>query len=205
MDHALHQMAAKQLQVFRGLVSPGNIFECVESLSFHFTQGKRYEVSACKATGEHGILADSGQFFSLKDNSLSSFRVVLPDKNVPANDASDHSEDATQYMFPPGTVKIPTGNTISDGGPSSYYDFDDGWKTWNDFADSKASYQWKEHSFHLGNIGKVLCRWGDKKGTSREYDARKIVYSGLRILKMLIGGAKTREYIERLLDDPQFK
>lgn len=194
MSHTLHQMAAKPLQVFVGLVSPGNIFECVEANSSHFTRGKRYEVTTWRKSGDLGIMADSGRFFYVTENSLSTFRLVLPDQNVPVKDASDHS-----------SVNIPTGNTISDGGPSSYYDFEEGWKTWNDFADSKAKHQWKEHSFHLGNIGKVLCRWGDKKGTSREYDARKIVYSGLRILKMLIGGAKTREYIERLLDDPQFK
>ena len=96
-------------------------------------------------------------------------------------------------------------NTMSDGGPSEYYDFREGWNTWNDFADYKAKEQWKEHSFHLGNVGKVLCRWGDKEGTTREYDARKIVYSGLRVLMMLVGKQEVRKYLQRLLDDPQFK
>tara|TARA_R110000823_G_scaffold235772_1_gene361669 strand:- start:85 stop:462 length:378 start_codon:yes stop_codon:yes gene_type:complete len=94
---------------------------------------------------------------------------------------------------------------ISDGGPSGYYDFYSNWKTWNDFADYKATAQWKEHSFHLGNVGKVLCRWGDKVGTSKSYDARKIVYSGLRVLMMLEGKRKVREYLEKLLEDEQFK
>ena len=93
----------------------------------------------------------------------------------------------------------------SDGGPSEYYDFDSGWKTWNDFADYKAKHQWKEHSFHLGNIGKSICRWGDKGGTSKEYDTRKIIYSGLRILLMLKGKEAVRTYLKNLLDDPQFK
>lgn len=93
----------------------------------------------------------------------------------------------------------------SDGGPSAYYDFHDGWRTWNDFADYKATQQWKEHSFHLGNVGKVLCRWGDKSGTSKSYDARKIVYSGLRVLLMLEGKENVRTYLENLLEDNQFK
>jgi len=113
-----------------------------------------------------------------------------------------HEDDAARYY---GHVMIPLQNTISsDGGPSDYYDFQEGWKTWNDFADSKSSTQWKEHSFHLGNVGKVLCRWGDKSGTSRAYDARKIVYSGLRILMMLCGKDEVKAYLRRLLDDPQF-
>jgi len=93
----------------------------------------------------------------------------------------------------------------SDGGPSAYYDFQDGWNTWNDFADYKSTKQWKEHSFHLGNVGKVLCRWGDKLGTTKSYDARKIVYSGLRVLLMLEGKDSVKTYLKSLLDDEQFK
>jgi len=93
----------------------------------------------------------------------------------------------------------------SDGGPSAYYDFKGGWKTWNDFADYKSTKQWKEHSFHLGNVGKVLCRWGDKLGTTKSYDARKIVYSGLRVLLMLEGKDSVKTYLKNLLEDEQFK
>lgn len=92
----------------------------------------------------------------------------------------------------------------SDGGPSSYYDFDPDWKTWNDFADYKSQAQWKEHSFHLGNVGKSICRWGDKGGTTKSYDARKIVYSGLRVLMMIEGKECVREYLEDLRENPQF-
>jgi hypothetical protein len=94
---------------------------------------------------------------------------------------------------------------VSDGGPSAYYDFHSGWSTWNDFADYKAAKQWKEHAFHLGNIGKVLCRWGDKSGTTKNYDARKVVYSGLRVLLMLEDKESVRKYLESLLEDGQFK
>ena len=79
------------------------------------------------------------------------------------------------------------GKIKSDGGPSDYYDFLEGWKTWNDLADYKAKNQWKEHSFHLGNVGKAIYRWGEKDGTTKSYDTRKIVYSGLRVLMMIEG------------------
>ena len=93
----------------------------------------------------------------------------------------------------------------SDGGPSEYYDFQKGWNTWNDINDYKAKNQWLEYSFHLGNIGKVLMRWGDKEGTSLQYDTKKIIYSGCRILMMMVGVEETRAYLQKLLDDPQFK
>mgnify|MGYP000244477586 CR=1 FL=1 len=93
----------------------------------------------------------------------------------------------------------------SDGGPSEYYDFQKGWNTWNDINDYKAKNQWLEYSFHLGNIGKVLMRWGDKEGTSLQYDTKKIIYSGCRILMMMAGVEETRAYLQKLLDGPQFK
>jgi hypothetical protein len=128
-----------------------------------------------------------------------------PNKNpaLPRGPAYDVTGTLT-----PGVVFSSTevsGGVESDGGPSSYYDFPADWKTWNDFADYKSTKQWKEHSFHLGNVGKVLCRWGDKAGTTKSYDARKLVYSGLRVLLMLEGEQKVRSYLESLLEDPQFK
>jgi hypothetical protein len=93
---------------------------------------------------------------------------------------------------------------ISNGGPSSYYDFPAEWSTLNDYIEHKSIHQWKEHSFHLGNITKAGCRWGDKGGTTKEYDARKIVYSGLRILGMLKGKTAVKEYLMELLNDEQF-
>lgn len=92
-----------------------------------------------------------------------------------------------------------------EGGPATYYDFEEGWVTWNDLADFKSTNQWKEHSFHLGNVGKAIYRWGSKGGTSKSYDTRKIIYSGLRVLMMLEGKAKTVDYLNELLNDNQFK
>lgn len=93
----------------------------------------------------------------------------------------------------------------SDGGPSNYYDFQPDWITWNDLADYKSKAQWKEHSFHLGNIGKAIFRWGEKNGTTKTYDAKKIVYSALRVLLMLEGKKAVKDYLELLLKDEQFK
>lgn len=92
----------------------------------------------------------------------------------------------------------------SDGGPSSYYDFLPGWKTWNDFMEAKALAQWGAYSLHMKDIGKALCRFGAKDGTGDEYDMNKIVYSGLRMKEMKQRGS-AREYLLRLLDDPQFQ
>jgi hypothetical protein len=94
---------------------------------------------------------------------------------------------------------------VSDGGPAGYYDFLPNWVTWNDLADYKAQRQWKEFSFHLGNIGKAIYRWGEKSGTSIEYDAKKIIYSGLRVLLMMTSKQEVRKYLEELSQDPQFK
>ena len=94
----------------------------------------------------------------------------------------------------------------SDGGPSIYYDFPSGWVTLNDYIEDKCKTQWLgPESFHWGNVTKALCRWGDKEGTTKEYDTKKVIYSGVRVLMALVGPTKTRKYIQGLLDDPQFK
>lgn len=93
----------------------------------------------------------------------------------------------------------------SDGGPSSYYDFPAGWSTFNDFLEHKAVNQWGAYSLHMKDIGKAICRFGVKEGTSNAYDARKIVYSGLRLLGMIEGPEAMRAELEKLLADPQFK
>lgn len=92
----------------------------------------------------------------------------------------------------------------SDGGPSSYYDFPEGVVTWNDVAEIKAVEQWGAYSYHIKDIGKAVMRFGAKDGTSNAYDARKIIYSGLRLLGMIEGNAAMRAELLRLIDDPQF-
>lgn len=93
----------------------------------------------------------------------------------------------------------------SNGGPSSYYDFPPDWKTLNDYIEHKSEHQWGADSFHLANITKAACRWGDKDGTSKPYDARKIVYSALRILRRLCGREAVVVFLQELMRDEQFK
>lgn len=93
--------------------------------------------------------------------------------------------------------------TKSDGGPSSYYDFDPEWVTWNDLLESKAKL-WGAYSLHLKDVGKLFMRFGSKEGTSPAYDARKLIYSGLRLLGMIEGKDAMRKELLKLLDDPQF-
>jgi hypothetical protein len=85
-----------------------------------------------------------------------------------------------------------------DGGPSEYYDFPLHAITLNDLI------EFKTMDFHRGNIFKACWRWGTKGGTSEEYDARKIIYSGCRLLMGIVGVVEFRKYIQQILDDPQF-
>jgi len=101
--------------------------------------------------------------------------------------------------------KLDPSKIKSDGGPSSYYDFPPDWKTLNDYIEYKSEKQWGADSFHLANITKAGCRWGDKEGTTKVYDAKKIVYSALRILRRLCGKQVVRDFLQELLKDDQFK
>lgn len=93
----------------------------------------------------------------------------------------------------------------SDGGATTYYDmpFKD-WVTTNDQMEFLAEKKWGKYSIHLKDIFKGLCRWGEKEGTDTLYDTKKIIYYGARVLRMMVGVEKTREYLEQLLNDKQF-
>lgn len=91
------------------------------------------------------------------------------------------------------------------GGPQSYYDFDNKWKTFNDVAEWLATSRWHGNTIQLFNIFKACFRWGEKNGTTKVYDAKKIVYYGFRLLISLTSKQDGREYLQSLLDDPQFK
>ena len=96
--------------------------------------------------------------------------------------------------------------TKSEGGPSNYYDMPFAeWVTTNDQMEFLAEQKWGKHAIHLKDIFKSLCRWGNKDGTTIEYDTKKIIYYGGRILRMVAGTAATRVYLKQLLDDKQFK
>ena len=94
---------------------------------------------------------------------------------------------------------------VSDGGPSSYYDFPSGAITLNDLLEYKGDKQWLGDSFHLSNIVKAAWRWGSKDGATQAYDARKIIYSGARLVLKYAGVKELRKTLQDMLDDPQFQ
>ncbi len=109
------------------------------------------------------------------------------------------------------TSFIPTVDTsdnvkTSDGGPSSYYDmpFQD-WVTLNDQMEYLAQNKWGIYAIHLKDVFKGLGRWGDKSGTTPLYDTKKGIYYFCRVMKMMTGAKGLREYLQSILDDPQFK
>lgn len=93
----------------------------------------------------------------------------------------------------------------SDGGPSDYYDLPSGLKTFNDLLEWLAVDRWGAYALHMKDLMKGGFRFGVKDGTSIEYDCYKIIYSGCRLLVMAKGKENVREYLQKLLNDPQFK
>lgn len=96
-------------------------------------------------------------------------------------------------------------NNTPTGGPSEYYDFPSGAVTLNDILEYKADNSWLGDSFHLGNLLKAIWRWGNKGGTSKEYDARKIIYTGCRLLMKYAGKEAVHTELKKLLVDKQFE
>lgn len=93
-----------------------------------------------------------------------------------------------------------------DGGPAQYYDLPvRKIKTLNDIIEWKSNTQWLGDSFHLSNITKAAWRWGIKDGTSKDYDARKFIYSGARLLMYYVGVKELRNTLTQMLNDPQFQ
>ena len=97
-------------------------------------------------------------------------------------------------------------NNKSNGGPSSYYDFpENNWVTLNDLMEYKAQEHWLGFALHLKDVVKASFRFGVKAGVDHSYDARKIVYSGLRLLLMIKGRSEVANFLHDLSRDPQFK
>ena len=94
--------------------------------------------------------------------------------------------------------------SVPDGGPQAYYDLPPDAVTLNDLIEFKSYNQWLGDTAHLFNIFKAAWRWGIKEGTSKEYDARKFIYSGARLLMHYAGVEATRETLQKMLDDKQF-
>lgn len=121
--------------------------------------------------------------------------------------------DMTKWVIPEGPIPTTVDRRITKttklephGGPSSYYDLPfNKWVTVNDMMEHLAEHKWGKYGIHLKDIFKGICRWGDKQGTTVEYDTKKIIYYGCRILMMISGKEGLRKYLQGILDDPQFK
>lgn len=122
------------------------------------------------------------------------------------NRTIDFTSSAGDYILVKRSSEEVVTQTKQDGGPSSYYDppFKD-WVTVNDMVDYYAEKKWLHLSWIFKDILKAVTRWGDKQGTSQEYDANKIIYYGCRLLMAIKGKKAVRAYLQRLLDDNQFK
>ena len=99
-----------------------------------------------------------------------------------------------------------TSDKKPDGGPAGYYDlpFQD-WVTVNDMVEYLSDTQWGRHSWIFKDVLKACTRFGKKSGTDKAYDAKKIIYYGARLLMSVTDKSTTREYLQQLLDDKQFK
>lgn len=93
----------------------------------------------------------------------------------------------------------------SDGGPSTYYDFLSDWVTLNDAMEYLAENRWGKYALHLKDSMKACFRFGSKEGADVAYDAKKLVYSGLRLLVMIQGKAAVHSFLQKLIADPQFQ
>ena len=93
-----------------------------------------------------------------------------------------------------------------DGGPSAYYDFPfKDWTTVNDMVEYLSNKQWGSRSWIFKDILKAVTRWGSKDGTTFEYDSKKIIYYGARLLMSVSSKETLRKYLQQLLDDKQFQ
>ena len=99
-----------------------------------------------------------------------------------------------------------TAETKPDGGPAHYYDAPfHQFVTVNDMIDWYSEEHWGWRSYIFKDIIKACTRFGKKSGTDEAYDAKKIIYYGARLLMSVTDKATTREYLQQLLDDKQFK
>lgn len=94
--------------------------------------------------------------------------------------------------------------TTSDGGSSSYYDFPAGAVTLNDVMEWLAETRWGSDSLHLKEVVKGSWRWGEKAGTTKIYDSRKLMYYAARLLMKYGGVQALRETLKDMLEDKQF-
>ena len=129
------------------------------------------------------------------------------DHNRFNHDCSGHARGSGYglYVTDSDLTLVEAAPSRPDGGPSAYYDFPfKEWVTLNDQIEHLAEHRWGKFSPALKDIFKALARWGSKEGTTINYDAKKIVYYGLRVLRQAAGTDAVRSYLKELLEDPQF-
>lgn len=113
-----------------------------------------------------------------------------------------------QPYYTPKAINTSSEDSFSpkpDGSVASYYDFPKGMVTLNDWLEYMGDHCWKGDSFHLANIVKAATRWGRKGGTGKEYDARKFIYSGCRLLMKYTNAEEVHNTLNKILQDPQFQ
>lgn len=120
--------------------------------------------------------------------------------------------DRSEYLYTKSELELieesqqESSKAPVSGGPSKYYDYPfNDWTTGNDMMEYFATEVWGAYSLHFKDIFKAGLRWGNKSGTTEEYDARKIVYSGLRLLGMISGKQAVADYLKELSEDKQFQ
>ena len=121
------------------------------------------------------------------------------------NEEVDGIEQGTTYVFPEldGTNAQ---EQTTEAKVGSYYNFPfKDWSTVNDMIDHLSQKQWGWRSYIFKDIIKACFRFGQKEGTTEVYDAEKIIYYGCRLLMSVSDKATTRKYLQKLLDDKQFK
>ena len=158
--------------------------------------------------GDKVFVKDSGYSF---DNTVAIVCEIVEEGLYKINHACGYHKEADFHIYEENISLWTDPEVISEpqqphGGPSSYYDmpFKD-WITVNDQMEYLAANKWGKYGIHLKDIFKGICRWGEKSGTTVEYDTRKIIYYGLRIYRMLVGNKGVQEYLKELANDPQFK
>lgn len=98
----------------------------------------------------------------------------IPQKDLHPN-TYDTWPSLDKVYFPEKITTLPPKKT-SDGGSTDYYQLPQGSKDLQDIIEAK------DMNFSIGNIFKACYRLGEKQGTSREYDLRKIIFFATREL-----------------------
>jgi hypothetical protein len=155
------------------------------------------------------VYSKSPGFYNVGEDFVLGNRAGKP-RIISGTDALDGSDgDWVKVEKPDKTIEVTLhlNKEAPTGGPAAYYNLPIKAVTLNDLIEYKGDCgDWAGgDAFHLGNLMKALWRFGTKEGTSKDYDARKFIYTGCRLLKKYAGNDAVRKTLQQVLDDPQFK